>query len=165
MIKRYNIRNYKLMLTEVLVDVGLYKEDAVWLLLGTRAQESMFGKYNRQIGGPALGTYQMEPATFKDIVKHFLRYKPELAAKIKEVCNVKRFDHKDLVENEKLAICFARLQFYRRPEPLPSKNDVCAMANYWKAHYNTFKGKGQPCEFVDKYYRFGISELFKSEMQ
>ena len=38
------------------------------LLLGTAAQESAMGRYIRQLrGGPALGIFQMEPATHDDI--------------------------------------------------------------------------------------------------
>lgn len=46
------------------VDPALCSDAAVNLLLGTAAQESEFGKYIRQIRGPALGVFQMEPATF-----------------------------------------------------------------------------------------------------
>ena len=43
------------------------KQSAIDLLLGTAAQESAFGTYLRQVNGPALGAFQMEPATFKSV--------------------------------------------------------------------------------------------------
>lgn len=122
----------------------------VKLLLGTMAQESEFGKYIRQLGnGPALGVFQMEPATFNDIVDNYLSYKPELIKEIKQVCNVSRFNASDLESNLKLAIIFARLQYYRRPEPLPK--DLLGMANYWKKYYNTYHGKGTIGQFMTNY--------------
>lgn len=48
--------------------IELWSEAAENLLLGTTAQESHMGTYIKQVGkGPALGIYQMEPATHKDI--------------------------------------------------------------------------------------------------
>ena len=58
------------------------------LLLGTAVQESRI-TYLRQLGnGPALGLFQMEPATHNDIWDNFLEYKPELAKKtrVQEHC-------------------------------------------------------------------------------
>lgn len=159
------ISHYAAFIRDTLRLAGFYSENAVWLLMGTRLQESLFGKYDEQIGGgPALGTFQMEPATFKDIVNHYLKYKTEIAERIKDVCNVKKFNANDLKTNEELAICFARLQYYRRPEPLPDRFDILAMAEYWKKHYNTCRGKGQPEEFVDKFYRYGFLKAMEQNL-
>lgn len=160
----YNLIEHKTLVESTLKEVGLYKEDAVWLLLGTRAQESAFGKYSRQIGGgPALGTYQMEPATFNDIVNTYLRYRKPLRKKIMKVCDVNYFDPQDLLSNEKLAICFARLKYYRVKEALPSKNDISAMAHYWKQYYNSYKGAGKPSEFISNWYHFMLHDLLMNE--
>ena len=55
--------------------INLWSEAAENLLLGTAAQESLLGTYLKQNGnGPALGIYQMEPNTHKDIWIHYLNY-------------------------------------------------------------------------------------------
>ena len=61
-----------LVVRPVLDRLGLTKPLAAErLLMGTAAQESQF-RYLRQIGGgPALGLWQMEPATFADLWRRF----------------------------------------------------------------------------------------------
>jgi hypothetical protein len=48
-----------------------YDRAAAQLLLGTALKESLQLKYRRQIQGPALGYYQMEPATHDDIWNNY----------------------------------------------------------------------------------------------
>jgi hypothetical protein len=47
------------------------------------------------------------------------------------------------------ATAIARLVYRRRPEPLPEASDTPGLAAYWKAHYNTPRGKGRPETFVN----------------
>jgi len=47
-----------------------------------------------------------------------------------------------------------RLHYRRVNAPLPKANDIQGMADYWKAHYNTVKGKGTPSEFVTHYNQY-----------
>ena len=62
--------------------IDLYSKAAEELLLGTAIQESRL-VYLKQIGGgPALGLFQMEPATELDLVKNYIWYRPELHAKM-----------------------------------------------------------------------------------
>ena len=140
---------------EVLHEINMHSDNAVNLLMGTAAQESNF-KYVRQIGGgPALGYFQMEPATFKDICNKWLIYQDQkLWAKVYELCNVKRFHPDDLAWNVKLMIVFARFHYRRVKEELP--NDLEGYANYWKDHYNTHLGKGKVSEFIENYHRFEL---------
>jgi hypothetical protein len=48
-------------------DPFLASLNAIQLLMGTAAQESHLGTYLKQINGPALGVFQMEPNTEIDI--------------------------------------------------------------------------------------------------
>lgn len=140
----------KALITSVLKELGLHSDNAVNLLMGTAAQESHLGKYRKQIGGgPALGIFQMEPATFNDIVKNYLRFKPGLTVKIEGVARVCRFHAEDIETNDLLAICMARVHYLRVSEAIPS--DVEGMARYWKKYYNTPLGKGTVEEFISNY--------------
>lgn len=140
----------KALITSVLKELGLHSDNAVNLLMGTAAQESHLGKYRKQIGGgPALGIFQMEPATFNDIVKNYLRFKPGLTVKIEGVARVCRFHAEDIENNDLLAICMARVHYLRVSEAIPS--DVEGMARYWKRYYNTPLGKGTVEEFIANY--------------
>lgn len=141
------------LITETLLGINLYSDNALNLLLGTCAQESAFGKYRKQLGGgPALGIFQMEPATFRDICDNFLRYKPELISKIQKISQVDSFEPNDLVNNDKLAICFARIHYLRVKSSIPS--DISGWAKYWKQHYNTRLGKGTEDEFIQNFKMF-----------
>ena len=136
-------------------DINLYSADAVCLLMGTCAQESHMGKYRRQIGGgPALGIFQMEPATFRDIIDNYLRYKPELQEKIKKTAGVDCFDSNDLIDNDRLAICFARIHYLRIKEAIPS--NLAGWSWYWKKYYNTPLGKGTEEEFIRNFQQLCV---------
>ena len=131
------------------------RKEAVELLMGTAAQESHLGKYRKQIGGgPALGIYQMEPATFDDIVKNYLSSKPVLKEKIIEVSGVTELNSKDLVNNDRLSTCMARVHYLRVKEGIPSSLD--GQARYWKKYYNTHLGVGTEEEYKSNYKKLVI---------
>lgn len=140
--------------TLVDLDTRLCSLASVQLLLGTAAQESGFGTYLAQINGPALGVFQMEPKTEEDIWNHFLVYQPHLRDMIIKTTGVKQPDTYHLRGNLLYQTAMARMQYYRRPEPLPAADDLPAMAAYWKRHYNTHLGRGKESEFVENYTRY-----------
>lgn len=134
-----------------------YNQNAAELVLGTIAQESAYGKYRKQQGnGPALGIGQCEPRTFLDIVINYLAYKPALKAKIMEICHVAMLNPADLVNNDRLAICFARVHYLRCKEGIPGTLD--GWAHLWKLRYNTPFGKGTEAEFKVNYKRYVLNE-------
>lgn len=146
----------RMLIEEVLIELGppLNSPDAVELLLLTAAQESHLGYYIVQVGnGPAKGIFQMESATAKDIWKNFLKYKPDIARSVDALTGVACWDDLQLKGNLLYQIAMARVHYYRRPEPLPSKDDHVGMAEYWKKHYNTHLGKGTIEEALKNYRR------------
>ena len=143
----------RVLVIETLKALNLHTDDAVELMLGTAAQESAYFKYRKQLGGgPALGGYQMEPATFYDICINFLAYKPDLRAKILKISGVEKLDAKDLETNDVLATCMCRVHYLRVKEPIPV--DLQGWASYWKKWYNTPKGKGTDIEFMRNYKKY-----------
>lgn len=130
-----------------------FSEDAVNHVWGTGAHESAGWKYRKQMGnGPALGYFQVEPATFNDICNNFLKYKPKITAKIKLICQVSALNSSDLYLNDRLAICMCRVQYFRFKEPIP--NTIEGYAKLWKLRYNTPLGKGTEKEFIENYHRY-----------
>ncbi len=55
----------------VLAALGTWSLESEMLLMGTAAHESLL-IYTHQIGGPALGYFQMEPATHDDCWTNYL---------------------------------------------------------------------------------------------
>jgi hypothetical protein len=133
----------------VLQQIDLFSPAAQQLLLGTALQESGLAARRQLGGGPALGLYQMEPATANDIWTNFLNYRPQLAKAVGALLSSPTADRvQDLENNDRYATAMARVKYARAPEPLPPYNDLKAMARYWWQYYNTPRGAGSPAEFV-----------------
>lgn len=137
-----NIVQVKYLIVQpVLKYVGLGSDAAVNLLTGTTLVESQL-TWLKQIHGPALGIAQMEPATHDDCWINFLKYKLDLANKIREACGISgQPDASLMVWNLRYAILMARIKYLRAPDPLPEAIDAEALSMYHKQHYNTSLGQ------------------------
>lgn len=138
----------------VLRDLGLWSVAAERLVLGTACQESACGRYLVQIGGPAKGIFQMEPATHDDIWGNFLVYRDDLQVKIlkwrtdSEVIS----SVNEMIGNLYYATAMCRVHYLRVPEPIP--DDLHGQAQYWKKNYNSELGKGTVEEYMNNWNRF-----------
>lgn len=130
--------------------IGLWSMAAENLLLATCAHESRFGYFLKQRDGPALGIFQIEPATHQDIWRNYLAYRPALAAKIKSLTNDNNRHPNDneLITNLAYATAITRIIYYRVSAPLPSAFAIEKQAIYWKKYYNTHQGKGSVADFI-----------------
>lgn len=146
-------------LRPALQPLGLWSDTAELLLLGTAAQESQFRHLEQIGGGPALGLYQMEPATHDDIWENWLKYRPVWNARARwwgssaSVPGSVRPQADEVTWNLRYATVMARLHYYRVKERLPASYPH-TLARYWKIHYNTTHGGGLPEEFVANYERY-----------
>lgn len=107
------------------------------LVLGTALVESR-AHYLAQLGGPALGLWQMEPATERDIWQNYLAFKPELRVKVEGLLT----PLVNLSGNLFYGAAMCRIHYLRVRDPLPAASDAAGMARYWKQFYNTPLGKG-----------------------
>ena len=141
----------QLVIRPTLRHIGLWSESAENLLMGTAAQETLLGRYLKQINGVALGLFQMEPATHDDLYDNYLFYHADLEDVIHGLLapRVRMLDL--LVWNLAYATACCRIQYYRFPDPLPAAHDIDGLAMYWKTRWNTAKGKGTVEEFVKNY--------------
>lgn len=122
------------------------------LVLGTAITESGL-RYIKQMGnGPAMGIYQMEPATHDDIWENFLQYKEE-AHLIETYAFSAQSKKENLYSNLAYATAMCRAHYRRFPGSLPSPNDGTALAYYWKEYYNTHLGAGDPEEATQHFNR------------
>lgn len=143
----YDVKQFRDLIERTLasIDPVLATPVAVNLLLGTAAQESSLGRYLRQIHGPAVGAFQMEPATFEWLQAKYEDKYPEILGRSAQ----------DMEWDLRLAIIMARLRYRAIPLALPA-GDIATLAAYWKRHYNTPLGAGTVEEFEANYRRFGI---------
>lgn len=167
-----HLKNYIIIPT--LKKIGLYSPAAVNLLLGTAAQESGMGYYLHQIGGIALGIYQIEPNTHKDIFENYfpsenvvenfesnnedeissLEKRIFLYKKIKELFLDSISEEENLIGNLYYSTAIARIIYYRIPEELPISTDINGLAKYYKTYYNTNLGKATIEEFIENYKKY-----------
>ena len=136
-------------------------EDAVNLIVGTMIIESRF-KYFRQMGdGPARGFAQLEIDSVLDVNQNWLKFRPTMIDRCVHATFIpKRYfvkgskaDWEYLIETNFAAqVVFARLCYWRAPEPLPST--MAQYASYWKRFYNTELGSGEETEFVTQVSKY-----------
>ena len=140
------------LIKSTLAPLGLYSPAAEELLMATCAQESALGLYRRQQGGgPALGIFQMEPATFQDIFSNYLAYKPALLTDVCALATTQPPRPVELVTNDAFAVLMARIHYLRAPGALPPATDLAGIWNYYRGHYNTVLGKATQEEFYANY--------------
>ena len=137
--------------------LDLWSDRAEALLVATAAHESAGLRYIKQVRGPALSFYQIEPPTARDIWDRWL---PKQSITLRTNAQVvAEFRPGDYLENRLLAdmrfaTVTARLIYWRVPEALPKANDVPGMASYWKRFWNTSLGAGTPEQFIANHGRF-----------
>lgn len=137
-----------------LFDPRMVAPEAENLLLGTCAQESRLGTDRRQVGGgPALGIYQIEPATEQSLWHDYLSYRKPLAIAVAKVCGVDSPDRWHLENNLAYQHIMVRLRYWawvKAPIPLT----IEGQAVYWDVHYNANPHHGTPAEYIENYRRF-----------
>lgn len=127
-------------------------EAAADLLLGTALQESDL-LHRRQLGGgPGRGLFQMEPATHEDIWANFLRFRPQWARRVEGLLSRPGAERlEELEQNDRYAAAMVRVHYLRVPDPLPDAGDLEGLAQYWKQHYNTARGRGTVDQFIARW--------------
>jgi hypothetical protein len=143
------------LITDTLQEVDLYTPEAVELLMLTAAAESNLGEYIEQVKGPALGIFQMEPATHDDIWANYLKYKKTLSDKvIRFVLPTTLGKNLNLRGNLPYQIIMTRIHYLRDKQPIPK--DPQGWAETWKRVYNSHLGKGTVEKALEKYNRYAV---------
>lgn len=113
-------------------------KNANFLSLCTAAIESNCGYYIKQVGGPALGPWQMEPNTHIDIHQNCDALDDKVfLAKLYDLTIVTDIPLYSLVTSLKYACAMARLKYSMDKATLPDHNDIKAVYDYYKRIYNT----------------------------
>lgn len=141
--------------TPALNYLGLGGARAINQVTGTFLAEGYAGgcTYVKQLGkGPAVGPMQMEPVTYNDIWKNFLRgsKRANLATALKQLAGDWNTDANGIPKPEVMtgniffAAAMCRVHYLRVPTAIPEATDAQALSNYHKRHYNTALGKADP---------------------
>lgn len=128
-----------------------------YLILGTAAAESRMGFYNRQVRGPAIGMFQMEPNTAWDILQNYVAYRDIMKDAIKAVTGCSMRSRSGLINelefNPELQVVMCGIHYRRRKAQLIDREPE-TLAAIWKEKYNTYKGKGTIEHFVHAYNKY-----------
>lgn len=153
MLKATQLRD--LIIKPTLIELIAYSEEAAELLMFTCAVESDGGTYVKQVGGPALGIYQMEPNTYNDIWENYIKVKGSLMLILLSNFDLVNMPNEDkMIYDLRFATIMARIHYLRVNEKLPPANDVDKIWSYYKRYYNTAKGDAHKNEAISKYYKF-----------
>lgn len=154
MIDHGQLREY--IIQPVLRHLDAYSPAAEELLILTAAAESLGGRYLHQLGdGPAVGIYQMEPATHDDIWRNWLAYREHTVGRVRhfEIPGLYDDDNaREMAGNLYYATAMCRCHYRRDPHPLPSQNDLSGLAAYYKRVWNTSAGSAT-VEMAMTYYQ------------
>jgi hypothetical protein len=130
--------------------MGMWSEAAGELVLGTAIVESN-PTYLKQHGdGPALGLWQVEPATHEDLYANYLNYRPEMMSSLMELRSPALNMNENLSTNLMYGAAVCRLCYYRKIDPMPEAGDIEGQSKFWKQHYNTPLGAGTIPKYVLK---------------
>jgi hypothetical protein len=129
----------ELIIVPTLEAMGLCSKAAVNLLVGTAIIESNLTYVKQKGGGPALGIYQMEPATYKDLrIRLMNNYSKLTDRAMALMCmDILPSNPNYLMGNLYAATIFARLKYFFDREALPLESDYEGLARYYKRIYNT----------------------------
>ena len=156
----------ELVIRPTLQELDLHSIEAEHLLLMTAAHESNLGTYLKQIRGPALGIYQMEPATHDDIWSNFIKYRKQVSTNLRMLGGIQ--DSPALIYDLRYATAMARIHYLRDPKPIPSMKEyedfyeyVTALAAYAKRVFNTYEGKATIKDYEQAFLSSFRTEAYK----
>ena len=129
-------------------NLNMNSEDASALVYRTGMAESGYRHLSQMGSGPAVGFFQVEPATIDDTWNNYAVYRKPIMVVLKDM----GFDPDDsrmrVMSSIALQAAFCRLKYRRDRLAIPPVDDLYAQAAYWKRVYNTELGKGSVEHFV-----------------
>jgi hypothetical protein len=144
-----------LIIKPALTDLIMYSDEAVELLIFTCANESNGGTYLKQISGPALGIYQMEPTTYNDIWQNYIMKNSSILLRFIHGFGINSMPSEErLIYDLRFATAMARIHYERVKQPLPAIYDLDGIWNYYKQYYNTCEGKADYHDAINRYQVF-----------
>ena len=132
-----------------LKEMDLYSLEAADLVYKTGMAETGYRHLKQMGGGPAIGFWQVEPATLIDILDNYVKYRPKLLEGLKSLGYSPDDIETRVMSNIALQAVFCRLKYKRDKYALPLIGDLQGQARYWKRVYNTNLGKGTIQHFME----------------
>jgi hypothetical protein len=97
-------------------------------------------------GNPAVSFWQLEPDTIRDMWDNYIIYRKPLIEACYKLGLIEANKVFSVFSNIALASAFCRIYYRRKPGAIPKT--MPARAEYWKKHYNTYKGRGTVDHYI-----------------
>jgi hypothetical protein len=141
-----------------LVPAGIpVTKTAADLLMATAAMETDLGTWLSQVGGPALGVFQIEPATLTGL----LALLSPAEAKALATVSTPQTPLTQVEGNMVYAAAVSRLYYWHDPMPLPA-DTVAGLWSMYKAVWNTPAGAATIEDFTTALKLTDLSDLPQS---
>jgi len=135
-----------------LYEIDCYSDNALALIVRTGMAESGYRALKGYgEGNPAIGFWQMEPATLHDIINNYIEYRPKYRTYLENLGMKFEGENIEMSVMSSMAVqaALCRLHYRRDRDPIPTWSDLEAQGSYWKKVYNTHKGRGTVKHFVE----------------
>lgn len=119
-------------------------EQAIQLLCMVAAHESGRFQFVRQVNGPAMSLFQMEPETFEDVQDYAIRKHMAIVSELPS-------PPERLIFDSYFGAAMSRIFFMRFPELFPKGLD--SLAVYAKKYWNTHLGEATANDYLRAYQR------------
>lgn len=113
--------------------------DSPWAInqvAGTALVESGCQYLHQLGGGPALGLWQMEPATHDDCWTNYITFNNTLKIIMQSIAGVSSPSSTLMITNLAYAAAMCRIKYWRSPLPAPAATDAVGCAQYHVTVYN-----------------------------
>ena len=134
-----------------LYKIDCYSDDALALVVRTGNAESGYRALKGYgEGNPAIGFWQIEPATMYDMMRNYIIYRAPYRKALEELGMKFKGDDIEIsvMSNMGVQAALCRLHYRRDSKPIPSWDDLESQGKYWKRVYNTIKGRGTVKHFI-----------------
>ena len=144
------INEIKEIVEYALYKVDSYSDDALAMVVRTGMAESGYRALKGYgEGNPAIGFWQVEPATMNDMIINYIHYRSHYKKNLISLgMNFEKDTIMSVMSNMAVQAALCRLHYRRDSKPIPSWSNMEAQGKYWKRVYNTFKGRGTIKHFM-----------------
>ena len=144
------INEIKEIVEYALYKIDSYSDDALALVVRTGMAESGYRALKGYgEGNPAIGFWQVEPATLNDMITNYIHYRSHYKKNLISLgMNFEKDTIMSVMSNMAVQAALCRLHYRRDKDPIPSWDNLEGQASYWKRVYNTVEGRGTVKHFM-----------------
>ena len=144
------IQEIKAIAEYALYKIDAYSDDALALVVRTGMAESGYRALKGYgEGNPAIGFFQIEPATMNDMIDNYIKYRSHYKVHLISLgMNFQKDTAMSVMSNIGVQAALCRIHYRRDKHSIPSWDDLEGQAKYWKRVYNTNLGRGTTEHFI-----------------